>query len=328
MAKIYTTDELVTEVKMLASVSNSSTTYDAAILSHLNAVLQTVIVPELINAQEEYLVCTNRYDLSIFKTQLGTPLNVFKLPPRTYGNKLRDIYYVDSYLEGSRTKLEQIDRNELYNQSPTDTVPTSFYMEGDYIKLWPGLKTLPAFGSHLEISYYQRPAEMVLTTNARKVTVVDTTTRKITIASAAPTAWTTSTQLDVHSEFSGASLKFGGYAPITFDADRDTLGFAIPIDGTISYFTSGPYSNVWPVEVGDWMCAVEECVVPPIPKELHQVLVRGACLRLAESLGNIQQVQIHGGLLQQDLARITKSYRNRVESKSMILSGNTAMLWE
>jgi hypothetical protein len=303
MPLVYTSDDLLEAVKNSGMIPEAQSTgcTDPDILDHLSAVLQSTIALELLKIREEYYVTTER---------IAAATEV-RIPHRAMGGKIRDLAYV----EGSdRQYLNAIPREDLPDYDSPQGVE-GYYLEGNYIKLVP-----PATVSgYLEIAYFMRPNDLVENTDARQVTVVSGQT--VTLASAIPDTWTTANTFDIHSQYSGAELK-------VWDATASVVG-AVPLTNQITFTTaiSGTTYGTHAVAVGDWVCLAGESVVPALPRELHPVLVRGACLRLAEAFGDSQALQYHGVLFQSDLTRALKVFEGRVEGKPLRISGSNSVLW-
>lgn len=303
MPLVYTSDDLLEAVKNSGMVPEAQSLgcEDQDILDHLSAVLQSMIALELIKIREEYYVVTER---------IAAATEV-RIPHRAMGLKLRDLVYV----EGSdRQRLTPIAREDLDAYDSPEGVE-GFYIEGGYIKL----VAPTTVGGYLEVSYFMRPNDLVPNTEARRVTNVSGSI--VTLDSAVPDSWTTADTFDIHSSYSGAELK-------VWDAAASAVGAAPDTDKiTFTTVISGATYGTHAVAVGDWVCLAGESVIPALPRELHPVLVRGACLRLAEAFGDQQAIASHGALFQADMNRTLKVFEGRVEGKPVRISGSNSVLF-
>ena len=303
MPLVYDSDDLLESVKNSGMIPEAQSTgcNDQDILDHLSAVLQSTMALELMRIREEYYVATERL----------TAAQEVRIPHRAMGLKLRDIFYVTGT---DRQELLPIPREELQDyDAPTGV--NGYYIEGAYIQL-----VAPSTVSgYLEVSYFSRPGDLVPTSEARQVT--DVTGQVVTLASAIPDSWTTADTFDIHSQYSGAELK-------VWDATASIVGTA-PDTNKITFTTviTGATYGTHAVQVGDWVCLAGEAAVPALPRELHPVLVRGACLRLAEAFGDQQGMQYHGALFQSDLKRALTVFEGRVEGRPLRISGGNSVLW-
>jgi hypothetical protein len=76
----------------------------------------------------------------------------------------------------------------------------------------------------------------------------------------------------------------GGHRTYSFDVE-------IPTDGVTSnavYFEDSVIPNKF--IVGDYLCEQNECIIPQIPSDLHNLLAERTCCRVLEALGDIEGV--------------------------------------
>ena len=303
MALVYTSDLLVEEVKNCGMIPEAQSlgSQDAQILSHLSEILQSELALELMKIREEYYIVTERLALTAGKTK-------YRIPDRAMGLKIRDLMYVDG--SGDRYYLKGIPREELQRYKNSTDWPSGYYIEGCYINLV--MSGISPTG-YLEVSYYFRPSDLVLTEEAAQVLTVSTSSLTCTTV---PSTFTVGALYDIHGQYSGAEIKSWS---LVGTPGVGTMTFTAAIDGSV-------FGNL-PVEVGDWVCLAGESVIPALPRELQPVLVRGAALHMAEAFGDAQSVQIHGALYKESLTRAMKVFENRVEGKPMRLTGKRSSMW-
>ena len=309
MALAYLGEELIESIRNIGMAPSTGSTgsRDADLLRHANEAFRTKILPEMIRIREEYFVSTIRIPLVA-----GT--SKYRLPSRAVGNRVRDLMFVDSSV--SRNRIAPVGREEIFRWSSPSTSPERYYIEGNHIVLVPD--TGMASSGWLEVSYYFRPGEVVISTSARQVTAVNAGTNMVTLASNVPFDWTSSLLFDVHSKYSGAEIH-------TFDAAASSVsGATITFTNEIAGATVGTK----PIEVGDWVCKAGEAAIPAIPIEMHPVLARATAVRIAEANGDQQAVNIHAQLFKDDMHSALAMLENRIEGKPLVIGGKDGLLWQ
>lgn len=295
MAKIWKTEELITEVRRIGAFNDveSEGKADADIINALDLVMMDELVPSLSLLQEEYLIRDH-----VITTTANQEF--VDIPSRSVANMIRDIWISLTTNEGRRY-LPMINREmRPFYPVTAQAYPEGFYMQGDHMVLVPkidGAKTL-------HLSYMFRPGQLVKSTGYRTVSSVDSTT-SITVDSTVPTTWSTSNTFDVHSAKSGAENRVFDYAASTVSGT--TITFSSAIDGSVA--------NTFAVEVGDYVCLAETAAVPSLPRELHPVLAQAAVCRLLESDGDAVALQIARQTLARQLEAFTRMADSRVEGK-------------
>jgi hypothetical protein len=266
MPRFFTGEEILAVIRKNCGITNvdSEGTSDDDLLKYVNEESYS-LYSELMIAKSEYLVVTELAPL--------IPANSrYRLNHRCLFQKLRDVVYLDE--NSGRFSLEPIARENIPFSSYISNVnrPTSYYPEGNHLVMWPPM-TSGAIGS-LEISFYFRPGELVLSADCRRVSMVNTASGLVTLDDTLFSEWTTSESYDIHSAFSGSEIHAWDITPSAVGSN--TLTFA---PGDINGTTAGRY----PVEVGDWVCLTETAAVPGMPRELHPILAQMAICRIKES---------------------------------------------
>jgi hypothetical protein len=304
-AKVFTSDELVNAVRDALTLPNTTATGTDTprILTHLNIALETQLIPELLKTREEYYGRSTRQALVA-----GT--NHYRIPHRAFMLKLRTLYWVDQ--SGKLKKLDPVALEELAGTSSSDSGdPAGYYVEGTDIILVPP----PGTGS-IQIGFFFRPGNLVLTADARQVTAVNLLTRVVTVTGGAfPASWPNQV-LDVHSRLSGAEIKVWD-ASVTLAYPNVT--FTQAIDGSVF--------GTRPIQVGDWVCLAGEAVVPGIPREMHGLLIDAAALRCVKGQGDQQNIQSQTTLLKSDIGGMVEQIESRNEGEPMRVKGRRGLLW-
>jgi hypothetical protein len=297
MARKYTAEELIDIVRARAGMGDAETegTTDTDILNVLNEEAQCTLYPVVQRAREEYFLTRER-------TSLVSTRALYRIPTRAMQMRMKAVIFVDT--SGNRNHLLQIpvaNQAEFASTDTSTTDPIGYSIEGNYIRLLPIDAT--GWSGTLEVLYFLRPGEIVLSTACRQITNVSSGV--VTIA-ASPTTWTTGDTYDVHSGSSGAELKAWDLTCSAINVATTEFTFtATDIDGS----TTGRL----PVAIGDWLCLSETAALPGLPRELHPVLAQAASCRFLEST-DPERFQVANAELQALLKRQYELFSDRDES--------------
>lgn len=310
MPLIYTAEELIESIRNLGMVPDTGQlgSDEDDILRHLNEEMALSIIPQLIATREDFLIVTERQTLSpnVLK---------YRVPARAIGNKLRWVRYVSS--DGNRHPIDQIGIGHLeeYDWSSLDS-PQGYYIEGNYLCL-----VGSSFSGSIEWSYHYRPGEMVLSTDCRQITAVDTATKTITTSANLPTTWATTNLFDIHGNESGAEIKtWSAVATVVGGMGlEDKITFSGAIDGS----TVGTH----PVQIGDWVCLEKTAAVPAIPRDLQPLLIRALGYRMAEASGDTEKVKVAHDLYKEAAAAVLPLLTIRA-GVSPRLRGCKGIIWK
>ena len=302
MALQYTGDQILKRMRDTGMFPGDSAaaegTSDADLLEHVNDSLLGEMVEFVRRLREEFFIATERINLVS-----GT--GRYRINARAMGNTVRDLYWRSgSGATASMELLEQIDRSAIpYLGGASSSEPNSFYVEGNHIVLFPE----DASAGILEISFPFRPGQIQLQSDVRKVTLVDTETKTVTLDSAIPSTWTTSLRYDIHSKHSGAEIHEWDLTATT--ASGTGLTFDSEIDGTVF----GRHA----VEVDDYVCLSEEAALPGIPRECHPVLVMMAVGKTLMAMGDHDAWKIANDKTQSMLEQLVYNFPITLSGREM-----------
>jgi hypothetical protein len=306
MARAFTSEQLLTEVRRIGAFSDVSSEgkTDTDILNALNTVMLDELVPNLLRYREEYLVKAINQTITASDTFIN-------IPSRAIGNTLRDVYFVSSDLSANEY-LPKISREDIPFLASLDTTntPGGFYVEGDSIRLLPG----PTSGV-LRLSYFFRPGTLVKADSYRTVASVDSTT-SVTLNSAVPTSWDTDTLFDVHSKNSGAENRY--FDKVATTVSGTTLTFSTAIDGSLA--------DTQAIQVGDYVVEAENAAVPALPREMHPILAQAAAARMLESEGDTEMLEVARQTLARQLQNMNQILEARVEGKPIKVTNKNSFL--
>lgn len=295
--------DFINHVRNLAACGDTGSTgaEDTDLLAHADSALQNFLMPRLLNLREDYFVLRQRNPITAASTR-------YPLPARAAFNKLRDLWLISPT---GRVRLDLIYGENLNDYTITgNEQPGGYLLEGDYVVLVP---EDAEYSGSLEFAFFQRPGNLVLSTDYRQIAGI--AGNILTLSAAAPAAWTSSDLFDIHSNDSGAALKVWDQAAA--GVSGLTLTLALPPDGSV-YGTT-------PAEVGDYVVLAGKSALPCLPSELHGLLARATALQFAESSGDTARAQLHGSVLEKYFNETTKALEQRVESQPLVL-GATGLL--
>jgi len=254
---IITTNKLIKSVKARGFVPSSQVALtDEDFIRFANEELQLRVCPFVARyggAGDEYNIVEEGYTIS------GD--NTITVPARAYSGKIRDIYYV----QGGRVfQIPKIAREDKFNFQQVTQYPLGYYMQGNKIVFLP---TALNYAGEIRIAYMMRPSDLVMESNARTVTAIDTTAKQLTLNS--PNGvWKVGTKLDVTSGENDCTLK--------------TWNIVITgITGSTYTFAN---DDLVGISTGDILTLGGTTSVPQIPSELHPLLVARTLLAVQSAV--------------------------------------------
>ena len=265
----YTSTELIADIKQRASVPNSQNLItDANFVRFLSGKLHSEIVPIVLSVRENYFVSFQ--DTVITTTTEAT--NRYPVPSRAIGMRLKDLKLVDSGgEERDIPHLTYLDKSAGVSESSFSYLENhaggqhGFFFEGNDVRLFPA----DAFtGDSLRLYFFRRPNRLVKTSDAGKITAIDTGTNVVTLDNA-PTTWTASTTFDV----------INGQPGFNSRQDDQTITAIAGADLTFSSLPSG-------MVVGDYVAESGESPIPQIPYEGFPFLAQLGVIKVLEGIGD------------------------------------------
>ncbi len=261
----YTTTALIASVKQKAMIPNSQQLYqDSDVLTILTDELFSDVVPLLMSIREEYLVTL--YDQSIVTSQAS-----YVLPPRAFGQKLRDAVLVNS--AGREISMPRSDPDDLKHvQSQTFDAFSprrSFYFQDDAIVIFPDATTLSPFT--LRMKYFRRPNNLVATSAAGQITIIDSVNKVVTVSNF-PAAFTASQTYDIIKGTPSFKSRGDDLAVTSVDSTAKTLTFTATLPTGLA--------------VNDWVCLSGQSPIAQIPYEAHQILAQRVVVRMMSEMGD------------------------------------------
>ena len=296
MSGILTVDDIISSVKRRSMVPTSQQTFsNADFVALMNEEMGISLVPELMSVREDMFLTPKTVSLQADKP-------TYNIPERAIGSAVKDIFYKDA--SGGRNSLPRLNSDQAVSVFSDSGTPGGLYLEGDKIHLVP---TPASSVGSLEIWYYRRPNELVLTsTSATKITSISTVN--------GTTTYTVDTDL-TGSLSSGDDVDFiSAKSPLQLHA-MDVALTAITAS-TVAVATDDiddEASNELPI-VGDYICAAKKSNIPMIPQEFHPVLAQMVACRCMESLGDLEKLQAANAKLRDMMMAAKKLISNRIEA--------------
>lgn len=279
----YTSDDLVSAVRMrcqLPSATNDGKFTDANILELAYEELLTNVLPEIRKARGNYYVKSVDYTVS-------AGADSYKIPSRAQGASLRDVTFINS--DGTGFSLPEIPLEDVdyYKTSGSTWWSTAFCycIENNNVLLRPQ----PTQAGTLRLRYYDRPGRLVMKSEAMQITGITPGVNTL-FSGDVPAAWTTSNKFDILA----ASPTFDDYAEsLTPTAVTPGAGGSIVFTGTLD---AG-------ISVGDWIALETESPIVQLTVELQPVLISATCVRILESMGDLNSVNTAQALFARQMAQ-------------------------
>lgn len=193
--------------------------------------------------------------------------------------------------------------------------PQKYVVRGDQVVLLP----TPQAVYSVRMAYYLRPSRLTPAQTAGQITNVNPTTRVLTIASAMPLDYTTTTgtalvtaqqRIDVVHP-TGWCEAVVVNVPQTFTGLNLTVGGTDPIDE---------------VEVGDYVRVANQSDWPAMPEDFHRLVADVAALKVMTELHMGSKAQILAPQVAADLERFNDTLTPRVRAEAKVLKAPRSIL--
>lgn len=285
MATYYTTDSLIDAIKLKGMIpTHQSTITTDNFITFINEEMDLGVLPHILTFHENNLTRSKTVAVTSGETR-------YAIPSRAVGNKLKDVYLLDS--SGNLKELTRVSDGDLADfNSATEGYPGAFYLEGDSIVL---LFT-PNTTDSIKFIYHCRPNRLVKEERASYITNI--TGGAITLSSM-PTAFTTSLQYDFIKSTSPHSCLAIDLTPTT-------------ILGNVITFSASDIPTT--LKVGDYVNIAEETIIPQVPPELHGLLAQRVVARCLEALGDQAGLQAANAKIGELEVKTGALIDNRVEN--------------
>jgi len=307
MSRRMTSDDLVRAVRSRGMIPSDTSTYtDEAIINILNEEIDVGLLDSIMSVSEEYLVYSE--DIAVIPGQ-----KAYKIPYRAVGNKLRDVFIVDSstsLYECTRISIEEIAQYSGNTSSFSGRL-FGFYVQNDSI-IFPNA-SIDSYTT-IRMYFYLRPNKLVLEEQCCQITAIDTLTGIISVST-------------IDSEFSSLpNVDF-----ICNKSPNKIISYDVPIM-SISASTNPKTITLDPsnipagLAVGDWISQQEETPIPNVPTEWHPVLAQRAVVYIMEAIGDTEGLTNSLKKLAQMEKSVMKMTDNRVEGAPQKIKNRNGLL--
>lgn len=268
----FTTDTLIASIKRRGMIPTNQSTFDTDdFLALANEEIQLGLLPLILSTREEYYVTSKDYSAA----------DSIDIPERSVGAKVRDVKLVDS------NEVEQ-DVPQVDFKDRDLAAFLGFYIQGNKIYF------TDTPDETIRVYYYQRPNELVATSDAAQIASIDVNNNQVTVSSL-PSTITTSTPVDI--------IKAApGYDCLAIDQTITNIA------STTLTFSSLPTG----LAVGDWIALAGESPIVQLPKELQPILSQRVTVRILQSTGDLEQM----GAAQADLNRMEAAAFRLIEPRT------------
>lgn len=301
----YLTEDLLASIKSRGLVPQSEGTFGVdGFLNLASEELANFISPKILKQREDYLN-------TVFETAITANVSYYRIPERSLSETLKIVFYV---LSGQTpAKLERIDVEDSVNYSG-DT-PQAFYFEGDEIVLCP---TPTRSEGVIRFIYPKTPSKLISTASCGEITSV--TDNGTTVTFGVDTDLTALYSVGALMDFVSAKSPFKNWS-----IDQAIVQIT---SSNIEFNKSCLLSESLAIEpqVGDYICPAGYSNIPQLPISFQPVLAHSVCVRLLESLGDINKLGAAIKSRDELLDNALDSIRNRVENSPKKISGRRSLL--
>lgn len=293
----FLAEDLITSIKIRSMVPSSQQTFlDPSFLLLVNEEMGINLLPDLISAREDMFL--KRKTIPLVSGQA-----TYFMPTRAIGNSAKAVVYVDS--SGGKYELPQLTPEKVFASQYSDGNPMGVYFENDKICLVP---TPNSNQGSVEVWYYSRPSELVLSTSCGKVESLsdDGTTLTITLDKSIESDVANGALVDVLNTSS----------PFNLDLEDVTITTSVGTVITAPLASFQDSNGTLSIAVGDYVCAAGTSNIPMVPQEFHPILAQMVACRMLEALGDLQKLQAANGKLAEMRMQAFKLIANRIETSN------------
>lgn len=272
---MFTSDTLLARLKAKIKLPDGGFE-DANLLYFADTALTAKLVPQLIQAREEFYVRGSTESVS----QGGT----LRLPSRAYGGVIREIKLI---VNGKYKNLIRT-AEEDWEDPVTQGEPDSFMIRGNRIVFSP----TPNQAYSVFLTYWLQPPRLVTLAECAQITAVN----GATITCTPPSSWTAASRYDI---VKGTS----DYEPVVIDQTVSAVG------GSSITFNSAPSD----AEVGDYVCLAGESPYAYLQSSYYPVLLQFTVSLIHEANGDLEQKAASDAEAEAMLGRLQGVYSERIQ---------------
>ncbi len=314
MPKFYmTSDDLIASIERRILVPlNQSTFSEQDFLDFATEEMNLGVVPMVISNHEDYYVFPEDVGLIANQTK-------YDIPYRAIGNKIKDIYLVDS--GGNLFEMTRVQKSDTVSSADTAHYLGSnlsrFYVENNQVCLTVDPDVVSSAYS-LRFSYYIRPNALVPNVEIAQVISVDRNTGIITV-DAVPDKFLES-NLDGSSRLIDFIKAKSPHKIMSYDVSVSAF------DQNSTTITLDPADIPADLQMNDIIAMAGETCIPQIPSDLHVLLAHRVATRILESLGDTEGLQNANVKLKELESKSNILVTNRVDDAPKIINNKFSPL--
>lgn len=280
----YTTEDLITNIKMIGHVPTGNNTFtDQNLVTLADRELQTPIMKQILSTRGGYYLTYEDFD--------ANSDGLFEIPGDCIAGALVNVELIQ---EPTIIPVNLIEESEqLSTNSPTST-SYGFFMKGNYVQILP----TPPIGD-ARLWFYKRPSQLVLTSKAAQVTAV---AGAVISVSSVPSNIVNGDDIDA----------VGDQPPFNILGERSISGIS-GTDITLS-------SAVTDLAIGDWLCLSKQTCIPQIPVEFRPLLEQRVVCKIYELQGYLQKLAAAKESLKELELATFNLITPRVKSQTKVIS--------
>lgn len=249
----YTADNLLSSIERKSFAPSSQNTFsESEILSMADELTISILVPNIIQVREEYLVFKKDYSITASQGE-------YIIPPRSIGGVLRDVQVIDD--SGGINAVPHIEYDD--QMSTGEGSLFGYYLKDDKIVLH---RTPNTTIGTLRLSFFIQPGNLVLAAAGAVISAINTSTNVVTVTSI-PSSWTTGNTFDL---ISGRGSH----------AYRDVDLVSSLVSGNSITFSSLPSALI----VGDYVNLAEQSSVVQLPSPYRAALAQFVATEILSSM--------------------------------------------
>lgn len=315
--RLYTVDNLLSEVRQLLDEDNNDALRDEEILSSLNRGQDHVVDVLSAHYPDPYMAST---ELAVAASQ-----DEFPIPEDSYSDKVTKVEFKASATDSYYQEVQRINYRDvtIYENSNSSVfVPYYYYIVGDKLRF------VPKASGQARVWYVRMPDQLVVSQG--RITGINTSTQKITVDSLGS---------DVSTDISSLSSYFNvcdgqtGVVKATFQAknvNNNTLEIktqptALNLPGRTLYNDlTGPTNSdgSQAVALNDYISVVDGTCVPYFSRPASNFLIQYAVAELKRKLTG-GAADMEERLKQDFLSHVTKTYTGREQKLRVKKVSNT-----
>lgn len=298
MADLYTTAELITQVKRRGQIPTSQKTWDnEAILDTATEEYHGLVLPLMLKTREEYFVLYE--DQTLVSGTTG-----YSIPDRAMGQVVREVERRTA--DGGIESLPYIspDQKERF-AGAGGYYSLGYYLEWNKVELVGNDLT-----GTLRVYYYVRPGSLVQTDACGKITAIDTGTNTVTL-DVSTNPFAASDVVDFVRGDGAHEYRSIDYT-VSSVSNADVVFSSLPSD----------------LAVDDWLVPSEQSCIPQLPRDLQPLLVQATLVTILDAMGD-QRVEFHRRKLEEMKMNATNMItpRNHGEAKKIVTGTTNRRFW-